>query len=157
MKPSLSTTIRRYAATSWPVPGGTLRIRISWVPGRLGIGEHIDARRVVAGNIDAWPVGRRCGAGALLEGRAFGGRRKVLFHLSLYQVSIEVTHDDDRHQVRSVPAFVEIPKALHRRGFDHLRQADRAPVCVQRGTKYQWEPVVLKAPTRIPDFHATLP
>ena len=114
-----------------------MKVQVHLGPGRLGIGEHHDARRVVFGNVEAGPVCRGRDGGARLRGLTLGRRREVLPDLRLDQLGIEIAHCDDGHQVGPVPALVVVPETLHRGRLDHLGQADRVAVGVARGAEHR--------------------
>ena len=94
--------------------GGKLADQDELGTGRLGVGEHFDARRVVAGDIEARPIGGRRDGGMCLGRLALGRRRKMLLHLGFDQCSIEVTHRNDGHEVGPVPTLIVLPQALDR-------------------------------------------
>ena len=138
----------RRAAEGRHVPaglGGDLANQDELGAGRLGVGEDVDARRVVVGDREARPVGGVRDGGALGGGLALGRRREVLADLGLDQRRIEVAHGDHGHQVGPVPALVVGPQLLHGRGFEDLGQADRAAVGVAGGAEEQREQVGLEA------------
>ncbi len=128
-----------------PGVGGQLDDQCQLRSGRLGVGEHVDARLGVVGNREARPLGGGRDGRPLLERLALGRRRKVLLHLGLDQFRVEVADDDNSHQIGPVPALVVGPQLLDGRGLDDLGQANRVPLGVSRRAEQQGQQALLPA------------
>ena len=105
--------------------------------GGFSISKDLNTRLVVARDVESGLFGGGCYGGALLVSLAFGRGRKVLLHLGLDLLNIEITHSDDGHEVGSIPTPVVVDQALYRSVFNDFRESYRGPVGVERGPEKQ--------------------